>query len=126
MGNKQLMNGGKGFSSNRSTWAKNWTKTDAVAVLMGGGTRPASLSGFTPMTFEDKLERFWKDFSKADRQFTEAQPEYQAAVEAHDATRATELACEFCCGGQKARRKAVEKRLVPQMLTGLQPRAKSV
>jgi hypothetical protein len=78
------------------------------------------------MTFEEKIERFWKDFSKADRQFTEAQSDYQAAVEAHDATRATELACEFCCGGQQARRKAVEKRLVAQMLTESQSRAKSV
>jgi hypothetical protein len=97
-----------------------------MAVLMEGGTRPASLSGFIPMTFEAKLERFWKDFSKADRQFTEAQPEYQAAIEAHDVARATELGCEFCCGGQKARRKAVEKRLAAQMLSGLQARAKSV
>jgi hypothetical protein len=104
----------------------NWTKTDTMAVLMEGGARPASLRGILPMTFEEKLERFWKDFSKADRQFTEAQSDYQAAVEAHDITRATELGCEFCCGGQKARRKAVEKRLAAQMLNGLQPRAKSV
>jgi hypothetical protein len=61
------------------------------------------------MTPEQEIDRFWKGQRKAQRQYAEADPFYQAAVRQHDPIKAAERAGEIAYD-EKTIRKFVEER----------------